>query len=405
MQPEVTLTLRDKQGRVQTLSVSSSRFTIGRDADNDLIIDDTTLSRRHALIECFEGMAQVSDCGSQNGTLLNGRPLSQATLLGDGDVISFGSACEITVNIGRAEPTRTAAAYQTDKAFSFDDYMAQTAAGITSARRASRGAGNWIPRLKFSPTMVAVIATVMIPVAAGIAIFMLNDNHQQSVVSSASQQNQQLVDKSGQNNRQPDKPDKAETLKRQIEQTAKEVMARISDGDSYVFEKDAINDISEKVAQYRATSAALGSALRSVNQRREEITAQAKRKGIRPALVAYAALAETSDEGAGRDAGATALGMIDDLVWLQTTFGSDANSSLIVIAAYKMGVGTKKSHPLLSAMTERIKNPDTDRNVWFLYKVSAIKPAPYNFVVKFLALAIIAQDPPGFDVQAPALKF
>jgi hypothetical protein len=335
---------------------------------------------------------------------LNGRPLSQATLLGDGDVISLGSACDITVNIGRAEPTRSAA-YQTDKAFSFDDYMAQTAAGVTPARRAPSGARKRVPRLRLSPTTVAVIATLMIPVAAGIAIFMLNSNHQPDVINSANQPGRQLVDKSGQNNGQPDKPDKAQTLKRRIEQTAKEVMARISDGDSYVFEKEAINDISEKVAQYRAASAALVSALRSVNQRREEITAQAKRKRIRPALVAYAALAETSDEGAGRDAGATALRMMDDLLWLQITFGSDANSSLIVIAAYKMGVGTKKSHPLLSAMTERIKNPDTDRNVWFLYKVGAIKPAPYNFVVSFLALAIIAQDPPGFDVQAQALKF
>ncbi|MEN3332496.1 MAG: hypothetical protein V7641_1861 [Blastocatellia bacterium] len=405
MQPEVTLTFRDKQGRVQTLAVSSSRFTIGRDADNDLIIDDLKLSRRHALIECFEGMAQVSDCGSQNGTLLNDRPLHQATLLGDGDVISLGSACDITVHISRAEPTRIAAAYQTDKAFSFDDYAAQAAVGINSARRTSRGAGQRMPRLRFSPMTLAVMATVMIPLAAGITIFLLNHNHPQNVMSSANRQGQPLTDQSGQTNRQADKPDKAETLKRRIEQTAKEVMARISDGDSYVFEKDAINDISEKVAQYRAASAALVSALRSINQRREEITAQAKRKGLKPALVAYAALAETSDEGAGRDAGATALRMIDDLLWLQTTFGSDANSSLIVIAAYKMGVGTKKSHPLLSAMTERIKNPDTDRNVWFLYKVSAIKPAPYNFVVRFLALAIIAQDPQGFDVQAQALKF
>jgi len=400
MQPEVTLTLRDKKGREQTLSVKSSRFTIGRGSDNDLILDDSKLSRRHALIECFEGMAQISDCGSQNGTLLNDSPVTQATLLGNGDVISLGSSSDITVHIGREAPARTAVAYETGQAFSFDDYVAKASAGITATRRASSAARarRRNPRLKFSPATAAVIAAVMIAAAAGIAIFILSNNNHGVPISTT-----RLSQNNGNQNIRL--PDKHESLKRQIEQTAKEVMAGISDSSSYVFEKDAINDISEKVGQYRASSAALAKALRSVTQRREEITAQAKRKGIRPALVAYAALAESSDGGGGRDTAAIAMSMIDDLAWLQTTFGSDADSSLILIAAYKMGVGTRNSHPLLSAMTEKIKNPDTDRNVWFLNRASAIKPAPYDFVVRFLAVAIIAQDPAGFGVQAPALKF
>ncbi len=69
MQTDVSLIIYDEQtGQAQRVSVGSSRFTIGRLPENDLCLDDTNLSRRHAIIESFDGLVHLSDCGSQNGT-------------------------------------------------------------------------------------------------------------------------------------------------------------------------------------------------------------------------------------------------------------------------------------------------------------------------------------------------
>src|SRR5260370_5208491 len=99
MYPEVTLTLCDDLGRTWQLVVQSKRFTIGRTLENDLTIDNSSLSRRHAVIENFEGVVQISDCGSQNGTKVNGATIVASTILHSGDVISLAGVCEIEVSI------------------------------------------------------------------------------------------------------------------------------------------------------------------------------------------------------------------------------------------------------------------------------------------------------------------
>jgi hypothetical protein len=67
------------------------RTTLGRQADCDGVLDDPTVSRHHAVIEQRNGDMTVRDLGSRNGTALNGRPVSGAVLLRDGDLIAFGS--------------------------------------------------------------------------------------------------------------------------------------------------------------------------------------------------------------------------------------------------------------------------------------------------------------------------
>jgi hypothetical protein len=51
------------------------RLTIGRDAGNDLVLPSSTVSRRHAVLEALEGRWSIEDCGSFNGTFLNGSRL------------------------------------------------------------------------------------------------------------------------------------------------------------------------------------------------------------------------------------------------------------------------------------------------------------------------------------------
>ncbi|MGH9903066.1 MAG: FHA domain-containing protein, partial [Pyrinomonadaceae bacterium] len=97
MQPNLTLTFTDSSGQPRQAAVAVPRFSIGRSPDNDLAISDSNLSRRHALIETFNGFSQISDCGSSNRTTLNGRPVGAPAQLNDGDVITLGNSCTLTV--------------------------------------------------------------------------------------------------------------------------------------------------------------------------------------------------------------------------------------------------------------------------------------------------------------------
>jgi hypothetical protein len=68
-------------------------LTIGRRADQDIVIDDPSVSRTHARIHVTEGEAAVEDLGSTNGTALNGRPIGRSRVpVHDGDRIQVGNA-------------------------------------------------------------------------------------------------------------------------------------------------------------------------------------------------------------------------------------------------------------------------------------------------------------------------
>ncbi|MFQ6058844.1 MAG: FhaA domain-containing protein [Anaerolineae bacterium] len=65
------------------------RLTLGRSLDNDIILEDRSVSRHHALLVRRYGRYTLHDLDSANGTLVNGQPISQC-LLRDGDVIALG---------------------------------------------------------------------------------------------------------------------------------------------------------------------------------------------------------------------------------------------------------------------------------------------------------------------------
>ena len=45
--------------------------TIGRDADNHIVLDDRTVTRHHARLECVGSECDITDLGSSNGTSIN----------------------------------------------------------------------------------------------------------------------------------------------------------------------------------------------------------------------------------------------------------------------------------------------------------------------------------------------
>jgi HD-GYP domain-containing protein (c-di-GMP phosphodiesterase class II) len=71
--------------------VPGQSIIIGRTAQCDLQIDDPSVSRRHCQIGFTEGLLQVRDLDSANGTFLNERPVKESTAR-VGDLIRLGAA-------------------------------------------------------------------------------------------------------------------------------------------------------------------------------------------------------------------------------------------------------------------------------------------------------------------------
>jgi pSer/pThr/pTyr-binding forkhead associated (FHA) protein len=70
--------------------MSDTVTRIGRSVSADYFLDDSTVSRRHALIIRQDGETVLLNDGSLNGTWHNGRRVERAVLR-DGDYIDLGS--------------------------------------------------------------------------------------------------------------------------------------------------------------------------------------------------------------------------------------------------------------------------------------------------------------------------
>jgi len=89
----------DVGGRRHTLN--GQRAVLGRGTEADVQLDDAGASRRHAEVVWDGAHAMVRDLGSTNGTTVNGRKVSQATLEPDAQ-IGIGSTTIVFRVIPRA---------------------------------------------------------------------------------------------------------------------------------------------------------------------------------------------------------------------------------------------------------------------------------------------------------------
>jgi adenylate cyclase len=64
-------------------------LVVGRAPASDIPVNDPTISRRHAEVECNESRVIVRDLGSSNGTFLNGTRVDSA-VVSVGDTVTFG---------------------------------------------------------------------------------------------------------------------------------------------------------------------------------------------------------------------------------------------------------------------------------------------------------------------------
>ena len=88
--PARLVTLEPKERRGTAFALGAT-VTIGREADNTIVItDDAYISSHHATISMADGLVVVDDLGSRNGTYLNGAKLTQRHTVHAGDRIQVG---------------------------------------------------------------------------------------------------------------------------------------------------------------------------------------------------------------------------------------------------------------------------------------------------------------------------
>ncbi|MGI8863093.1 MAG: ATP-binding cassette domain-containing protein [Solirubrobacteraceae bacterium] len=85
------------------------RARIGRDAENDLVVDDPLVSRFHAELRARpDGRRELVDLGSRNGTYVNGRAVERA-IVEELDIVSIGHHTFRLVGTGLEEYVDTGA--------------------------------------------------------------------------------------------------------------------------------------------------------------------------------------------------------------------------------------------------------------------------------------------------------
>ncbi len=96
----------DTYGKVSTLPLDRFPFTIGRAKENELVIVDPSVSRRHASIEFMENGLFIVDRQSRNGVLVNGKEIATRRHIRPGDILELGSV-ELHVKVEKAPTIRS----------------------------------------------------------------------------------------------------------------------------------------------------------------------------------------------------------------------------------------------------------------------------------------------------------
>ena len=81
--------INNNQDSIDEMAIGEGTVTIGRNKDNDIQIDDPSVSAYHAKLVSFFKPTYIQDLRSTNGTYVNGKRVMEHTME-DGDIITIG---------------------------------------------------------------------------------------------------------------------------------------------------------------------------------------------------------------------------------------------------------------------------------------------------------------------------
>jgi hypothetical protein len=406
MSRQLTLTLPPTFGD-KTVEVESKRFSVGRTPENDLIINDSSLSRRHALIETFEDHFNLSDCGSSNGTFVNGRQIAEVTQLEDWDVLTFGGVGNILVRIEEDSVSNQ----PSPEVFTAADFPAPA----VTDRPASMA--RHTDKMSLAP-VIALAAAVAILFVAGLALLIghgsSNNNANVLVKKPRTIESDTLqtdvsndkaspnVDNSGSSDSSPSTTGVDSSDLSTIEGYASTVLKGISRDTHPVLTEKPLWAINAQAQRYKG-STSLPEQLRVMKRAIPQVSAIAKSNGLRTPMAVYVTLATMDRDGRG-DPAQVAAAVCPALARMRVIFGDElANDSLLTVAALQEGASLQSR---ITKLAGRVNDsPTTIRSIWYLHDHQVISDQTYNFLLRFLAIGVIAQDPQKFGITGEPLRF
>jgi len=122
----LTVVVHEKGGKTQRFPFDGDQFSVGREDDNELLLDRANVSKHHLRFRRVQGLVEVLDLDSTNGTYVNGRKIMMPRkvrrsdriyvgdfilmLDGDDPAIAPRDRAELTVTGKDGKPRRTSVA-------------------------------------------------------------------------------------------------------------------------------------------------------------------------------------------------------------------------------------------------------------------------------------------------------
>jgi predicted component of type VI protein secretion system len=98
----------------KSFELAKNELYIGRDINNDIVINDSEISRKHARLILQAGGYVLEDLGSTNGSFVNGQRLMGPHVLRPGEMVMFGENVSLAFEAGYdPDATMVAGAVQT----------------------------------------------------------------------------------------------------------------------------------------------------------------------------------------------------------------------------------------------------------------------------------------------------
>ena len=97
----LNLHIQPPEGAAIEHECGAEPLVLGRSAEADVVINDGSMSRRHARIVAQQGVWLIEDLGARNGTYVNGERVEGRRPLAIGDLVQMGGT---TIRVGGDEP-------------------------------------------------------------------------------------------------------------------------------------------------------------------------------------------------------------------------------------------------------------------------------------------------------------
>lgn len=423
---EFWLKFTDEAGKAKRVLVEQDRFVVGRHSGNSLSIANEKLSREHIKIERFGDIYIVSDCGSSNGTTLNGTDLTEPVALKNNDKLNLGGGFEIEIEVVSDDPNAADSSANEDEN---DDNDVETSVGANAASSSAAAGGSSIPMSFF--WLAPVFGLLVLMFVGGLFIafsgkpktevaqkdegFTLTKTPRESSTDETPTPKKQSSSKSVDDDTSPTieptnslSTPKVSSEIEKVRQNSSLFLRAIALNDPKAYLEDKqIEMVNKQISQFKS-STALADNLKNIKKNAAEFETLANSKNLKPQFLAIAALAKIGNAtGNPLEVAKTMLPVLGELkVTLDNNLADD---NLLIIAGYDTGAAGKPRalQSIIEGLSKKTDNASAReiRTIWFLKDKGKITDAEFEFALRFLAIGTISQNPSNFNVNAEAVTF